>query len=192
MTAASFRAFQAVTDGETVERGVVTMSADELPADGVLVEVHWSSVNYKDGLAVDPHRQGRPHLADRARRRPGRRARRGRPGHAGRHRGDRSRLRHRRRPPRRASPSTPGCPAEWLVALPDGLSTRDAMVVGTAGFTAALSVIALQEHGVAPDSGPVLVTGATGGVGSTRRRHARQPRLRGGRQHRQARRRPTS
>ncbi len=58
-------------------------------------------------------------------------------------------------------------PAEWLIALPDGLSTRDAMVVGTGGFTSALSVIALQEHGVRPESGPVLVTGATGGVGST-------------------------
>jgi putative YhdH/YhfP family quinone oxidoreductase len=58
-------------------------------------------------------------------------------------------------------------PADQLVALPDGLSGRDAMVIGTAGFTAAMSVIALQEHGVTPDRGPVLVTGATGGVGST-------------------------
>jgi putative YhdH/YhfP family quinone oxidoreductase len=58
-------------------------------------------------------------------------------------------------------------PAEWLVPLPVGLTTREAMVIGTAGFTAALSVIALQEHGVMPESGPVLVTGATGGVGST-------------------------
>jgi putative YhdH/YhfP family quinone oxidoreductase len=54
-----------------------------------------------------------------------------------------------------------------LVALPDGLTTREAMVLGTGGFTSALSVIALQEHGITPDSGPVLVTGATGGVGST-------------------------
>jgi acrylyl-CoA reductase (NADPH) len=58
-------------------------------------------------------------------------------------------------------------PAEWIVPLPDGLTAREAMALGTAGFTAALSVIALQEHGVAPDRGPVLVTGATGGVGST-------------------------
>ena len=58
-------------------------------------------------------------------------------------------------------------PADWLVALPDGLSARDAMVVGTAGFTAAMSVQALQDHGMTPDRGPVLVTGATGGVGST-------------------------
>ena len=58
-------------------------------------------------------------------------------------------------------------PHGWLVAIARGSSVREAMVVGTAGFTAALSVIALQEHGVTPERGPVLVTGATGGVGST-------------------------
>jgi putative YhdH/YhfP family quinone oxidoreductase len=57
-------------------------------------------------------------------------------------------------------------PAHWLVPLPDGLSAREAMILGTAGFTAALSVIELTERGVAPGDGPVLVTGATGGVGS--------------------------
>ena len=55
---------------------------------------------------------------------------------------------------------------EWLVKLPDGLSTRDAMAIGTAGYTAMLSVMALQDHGVKPASGPVVVTGAAGGVGS--------------------------
>lgn len=58
-------------------------------------------------------------------------------------------------------------PADWVVPLPDGLSLRDAMIVGTAGFTAALSVIALEERGLTTtDDGPVLVTGASGGVGS--------------------------
>jgi acrylyl-CoA reductase (NADPH) len=57
-------------------------------------------------------------------------------------------------------------PADWVVPLPDGLSERQAMTLGTAGFTAALSVVALEEHGLAPSAGPVLVTGATGGVGS--------------------------
>jgi acrylyl-CoA reductase (NADPH) len=56
--------------------------------------------------------------------------------------------------------------AEWLLRLPATYSTRDAMVIGTAGFTAALCVRALQRHGVAPASGEVLVTGAAGGVGS--------------------------
>ncbi len=55
---------------------------------------------------------------------------------------------------------------DWLVRLPDALSTRQAMAIGTAGFTAMLAVLALEKHGVTPDSGPVLVTGAAGGVGS--------------------------
>src|SRR6201999_4461713 len=53
---------------------------------------------------------------------------------------------------------------DWLVPLPDGMSARDAMAVGTAGYTAMLAVLALERHGVTPDRGPVLVTGAAGGV----------------------------
>jgi acrylyl-CoA reductase (NADPH) len=55
---------------------------------------------------------------------------------------------------------------DWLVKLPDTLSARDAMAIGTAGFTAMLAVIALEKQGVSPKSGPVVVTGAAGGVGS--------------------------
>ena len=55
---------------------------------------------------------------------------------------------------------------DWLVALPQGLSARDAMAIGTAGFTAMLAVLALEKHGISPKSGPVVVTGAAGGVGS--------------------------
>ncbi|MBN9583148.1 MAG: oxidoreductase [Afipia sp.] len=55
---------------------------------------------------------------------------------------------------------------DWLVRLPDGLTAREAMAIGTAGFTAMLSVLALEKHGVAPKDGPVVVTGAAGGVGS--------------------------
>ena len=54
----------------------------------------------------------------------------------------------------------------WLVALPPSMTTRQAMAIGTAGYTAMLSVLALERHGVRPDAGDVLVTGATGGVGS--------------------------
>lgn len=166
MSAASFRAFQAITDGEAVERGVVTMSTDDLPSDGVLIEVQWSSVNYKDGLASTP--TGRVArisplvpgvdlagvLAEDA---PGMPAGTEVIAHCydigvARHGGYAEYAR---------------VPAEWLIALPDGLTAREAMVLGTGGFTSALSVIALQEHGITPDSGPVLVTGATGGVGST-------------------------
>lgn len=56
--------------------------------------------------------------------------------------------------------------ADWLVPLPSGLSTRSAMAVGTAGLTAMLAVMALEDHGLKPGHGPVLVTGAAGGVGS--------------------------
>ena len=55
---------------------------------------------------------------------------------------------------------------DWLVKLPDGLSARDAMAIGTAGYTAMLSVLALEKHGLTPKAGPVVVTGAAGGVGS--------------------------
>lgn len=57
-------------------------------------------------------------------------------------------------------------PAKWVVPLPDGMTLKEAMTIGTAGFTAALSVLRLEENGVAPHKGKVLVTGATGGVGS--------------------------
>ncbi len=56
--------------------------------------------------------------------------------------------------------------SEWLVPLPEGLTTRQAMAVGTAGFTSMLAVLALEAHGLQPGQGPVLVTGASGGVGS--------------------------
>ena len=56
--------------------------------------------------------------------------------------------------------------ADWLVPLPQSISTRDAMAVGTAGLTSMLAVMALQDHGLVPGAGPVLVTGAAGGVGS--------------------------
>lgn len=57
-------------------------------------------------------------------------------------------------------------PAEWVVPLPEGLTRKEAMMFGTAGFTAGLSVKRLLDHGVTPDSGTIFVTGATGGVGS--------------------------
>jgi acrylyl-CoA reductase (NADPH) len=55
---------------------------------------------------------------------------------------------------------------DWLVRLPEGMSTREAMAIGTAGFTAMLSVLALEKHGLTPNHGAVVVTGAAGGVGS--------------------------
>ena len=55
---------------------------------------------------------------------------------------------------------------DWLVRLPAGMSARDAMAIGTAGYTAMLAVMALERHGLKPESGPIVVTGAAGGVGS--------------------------
>jgi acrylyl-CoA reductase (NADPH) len=57
-------------------------------------------------------------------------------------------------------------PAEWVVPVPQGLSLFDAMAIGTAGFTAALSIVEMERNGLMPSNGPVIVTGATGGVGS--------------------------
>jgi len=57
-------------------------------------------------------------------------------------------------------------PADWVVPVPNGLSTFDVMAIGTAGFTAALSIVEMERNGLTPASGPVIVTGATGGVGS--------------------------
>jgi len=56
--------------------------------------------------------------------------------------------------------------ADWLVPVPEGMTTRDTMAIGTAGYTAMLAVMALERHGLTPNSGPVIVTGAAGGVGS--------------------------
>ena len=56
--------------------------------------------------------------------------------------------------------------SEWLIPLPAGMAARDTMAIGTAGYTAMLSIMALEQHGVTPGKGPILVTGATGGVGS--------------------------
>ena len=55
---------------------------------------------------------------------------------------------------------------DWLVRLPEGMSARDAMAIGTAGYTAMLAVLALDKHGLTPKDGPIVVTGAAGGVGS--------------------------
>lgn len=158
-TSDSFRAFTAASADGGFTRGVGTLSVDDLPDDGVLVAVERSSVNYKDALASTP--DGRV-----ARISPlvpgidlaGTVVETGEPVIA--HGYDLGVSRHG------GFAAFAKVPADWLVPLPDGLDLRQAMVIGTAGFTAALSVVALEERGLTPDDGPVLVTGATGGVGS--------------------------
>lgn len=146
--------------------GVQMLDDARLPAGDVTVAVEWSTLNYKDGLCLGsgggmvrawPHVPGidfagTVEASDDPRYRPGDRVvltgwRVGESWWGG--FAEKARVK-----------------ADWLVPLPDGLTTRQAMAVGTAGFTAMLSVMALESHGLTPALGEVLVTGAAGGVGS--------------------------
>ena len=145
---------------------VEQISTDQLPEGNVVVNVEYSTVNYKDGLCIGPGGglvREYPHVpgvdfagtvesSDDARYNAGDSVvltgwRVGEVHWGG--YAQKARVN-----------------ANWLVPLPSGLSSRQAMAVGTAGFTAMLAVMALEDHGLNPDQGPVLVTGAAGGVGS--------------------------
>lgn len=160
-----FDAFVVEKAGDRVERRVRPLSVDDLPPGEVLVRVAWSGVNYKDALATIPDGRvarisplvpgidivgtvvasedaafavGAPVIAH------------GYEIGVSRHGGFAAYAR---------------VPAAWAFVLPAGLSPRDAAAIGTAGYTAAASVVALEGRGLAPGDGPVLVTGASGGVG---------------------------
>ena len=157
------RAFVAVKGDEGVDRGLRTIAAGELGEGDVVVRVDCSSVNYKDALATIPKGQVARisplvpgiDLAGTVVEGPGE-------GTEVLVHGYDLGVAHNGGYAEYAR-----VPGEWVVPLPDGLSTKQAMAIGTAGFTAAMSVARLERHGVTPDGGPVLVTGATGGVGST-------------------------
>jgi putative YhdH/YhfP family quinone oxidoreductase len=148
------------------QRAIVSKDLNELPAGEVLIRVRYSSLNYKDGLSASGNRgvtRRYPHT-------PGIDA-------AG-------EVVESSAPAFTASDpvmvscydfgmNTPGgfsqyvrVPAKWVMPLPAPLSLRESMIYGTAGFTAAQSVDRLQRHPVLPEQGKILVTGATGGVGS--------------------------
>ena len=152
-------------DGKT-HAAVQEIDESRLPETEVTVAVDYSTVNYKDGLCIGPGGglvRNYPHIpgidfagtveaSSDARYKPGDKVvlTGWRVGEA--HWGgyaQKARVR-----------------ADWLVPLPGGLTTRAAMAVGTAGLTAMLAVMALEDHGLKPGHGPVLVTGAAGGVGS--------------------------
>ena len=155
-----------LADGQ-VKAMVTTLEDGALPTEGnVTVRVEYSTVNYKDGLCITgggglvrsyPHVPGidfagTVEASDDARYKPGDKVvltgwRVGETWWGG--YAEKARVK-----------------ADWLVPLPAGLTTRQAMAVGTAGFTAMLAVMALEAHGLAPAKGEVLVTGAAGGVGS--------------------------
>ena len=164
-----FKALLVEKTEDGVDVGVRELSEDRLPEveNGVTVRVEHSTVNYKDGLCLSPNGGGLvrnyPHVpgidfagtvesSDDDRYAPGDRVilTGWRVGEA--HWGGYAELARVR--------------ADWLVHLPQGMTTRQAMAVGTAGLTAMLAVQALEDHGLEPGHGPVLVTGAAGGVGS--------------------------
>ncbi len=162
-----FRCYLVTKTDDGQFRGEVTeRNSDELPAGEVLVRVAYSSLNYKDALSATGHpgvTRKFPHV-------PGIDA-------AG-------AVAESRSPDWRPGDevivtgydlgqNTWGgygeyirVPAAWVVRKPPGLTLRESMILGTAGFTAGLSMWAIREHGVAPDTGEMVVTGASGGVGS--------------------------
>jgi putative YhdH/YhfP family quinone oxidoreductase len=148
-----------------VVRGVQQRSATELPDGEVLIEVTYSAVNYKDGLAA----QGHPGVALALPLVPGidavgkvleSRSDRCQPGDevmvTGSDFGTRS---------WGGWATLCRVAGSWCIPIPDGMTAREAVIIGTAGFTAAQSLEKLQHQGIGPEQGPVLVSGATGGVG---------------------------
>lgn len=163
----SFRALLVEKEGDAAPTASVrTLEDSSLPAGDVTVAVEYSTVNYKDGLCIGPGGglvRNYPHVpgidfagtieaSDDARFKAGDKVvlTGWRVGEA--HWGgyaEKARVK-----------------ADWLVPLPSGLTTRQAMAVGTAGLTSMLAVMALEHHGLTPAKGEVLITGAAGGVGS--------------------------
>jgi len=146
---------------------VKSVTLEDLPAGEVVIRVAYSSVNYKDGLAGIPNGniiRSYPFI-------PGIDL----SGHVVSSTDDRF---HEGQPVFASGyglgvshfggySEFARIPAEWVMPLPEGLSLKEAMIYGTAGFTAALSIQTLEEHGIAPEKGKILVTGAAGGVGGT-------------------------
>jgi acrylyl-CoA reductase (NADPH) len=152
--------------GDAVRAGLERLTLDELSPGNVVIEAHYSGVNYKDALAAT----GRGRILRRF------------PLVGG---VDVSGVVVQSDDPRYTvgdAVLVTGCglgedhdggfaayvrvPGDWVVPLPRGLTLRDAMLLGTAGFTAALAIDRLEQNGLAPGQGPVIITGATGGVGS--------------------------
>lgn len=164
--AETFKALMLSESDGKVSSDVTELAIDTLPEGDVLVRVEYSDVNYKDGMVINgigglvrnyPHVPGIDFsgiVEDSS--------------HARYKAGDKVVLTGWRVGEIHwgGYAQMARVNGDWLVPLPDGLSTRQAMAVGTAGLTSMLCVMALEEHGVTPDAGPILVTGAAGGVGS--------------------------
>jgi len=153
-------------DDKTVTASIEELALDRLPDGDVLVDVDYSTINYKDGLIIHnkaPLVRDFPHV----------------PGvdfagtvaesdHAGFKQGDKVILNGWGVGERRFGglAERARVKGDWLVPLPKGWTTRQAMAVGTAGYTSMLAMMDLEDHGMTPDKGEVLVTGGAGGVGS--------------------------
>lgn len=161
-----FKAFWVEKDEQGVRHQIVTRRTDELPEGEILVEVLYSSVNYKDAMSAT----GMPGITREYPHQPGI---------------DAAGIIRESTDPNLPlgeevivigfdlGMNTPGgfgqfirVPSDWVVPLPAGLSLRESMILGTAGLTAALCMEKLEWMNAQPQDGPVLVTGATGGVGS--------------------------
>ena len=162
-----YRAFVVNKDGDDFSASVQTLDESSLPEGNVTVAVDWSDLNYKDGLACTPNGRvvtsypmtlgidfagtvvessdSRYAVGD-AVVATGYDLGTGHPG------GYAERVR---------------LSGDWLAPRPEGMTSEEAMTLGTAGITAAMSIDVIEKAGIGPDSGPVIVTGATGGVGST-------------------------
>jgi putative YhdH/YhfP family quinone oxidoreductase len=145
---------------------MVRLRTDELSGGDVVLRVQWSGINFKDALAVS----GRGKILRRFPLNAGIDAAGvvERSDDARFHAGDEVLVNGMGLGESHDGGFSEGLrvPADWIVPLPDGLTLRDSMILGTAGFTAALALERMEANGLRPDQGPLVVTGATGGVGS--------------------------
>ena len=162
----SFKALLIEERDGKVSSGLVRMDESQLDAGGVTIRVAYSSINYKDALAATGagkiirrfpcvggiDMSGTVIESTDLRFKPGDRVVATSFDIGVAHHGGYAEIAR--------------VPGDWVVPLPAGLSLFDAMVLGTAGFTAALGIVRMEENGLRPEKGAVIVTGATGGVGS--------------------------
>ena len=161
-----FRAFRIDQQDDKITAGFTRLALDQLTEGEVVVRVAWSSINYKDALAATGKGRilrryplnggidmtGVVESSEDARFKPGQAVLACGSSLSETMDGGYAELVR--------------LPADCIVPLPDGLTAREAMSLGTAGFTAALALVSMERNGQTPDLGPILVTGATGGVGS--------------------------
>ncbi|WIV88933.1 MDR family oxidoreductase [Proteus appendicitidis] len=161
------RALLVEQNDNKLSANVQNIDEKTLPIHDVIVDIHYSTLNYKDGLAIT----GKGKILRQFPMVPGI---------------DFSGVVHHTEDPRfhigqhvlltgwgvgenhwGGLAQKAGVKGDWLTVVPEGLSLKNAMIIGTAGFTAMLCVMALEQGGITPESGDILVTGASGGVGST-------------------------